>query len=119
LKYLLGLICSKVMAFYFLNTHSDRKITFPKIKGYQIEQLPIKIIDFEFYDEQERHNWMLKLVDTMLDLHKQLQAARTETDKHQIQTRIEHTDHQIDRLVYELYGLTEEEIKIIEETMVK
>ena len=32
-----------------------------------------------------------------------------------IQREIKYTDDQIDRLVYELYGLTEEEIKIVEE----
>jgi hypothetical protein len=31
-----------------------------------------------------------------------------------LQRQIDGTDHQIDRLVYELYGLTEEEIKIVE-----
>ena len=31
-----------------------------------------------------------------------------------IETRISYTDTQIDRLVYELYGLTEEEIGIVE-----
>ena len=29
-------------------------------------------------------------------------------------SEIELTDHQLDALVYELYGLTEEEIKIVE-----
>lgn len=58
-------------------------------------------------------------MDAMLDLHKQLQTARTETDKRQIQTLFEHTDRQIDQLVYELYGLTEKEIKIVEESVAK
>jgi hypothetical protein len=36
-------------------------------------------------------------------------------EKTAIQRQIEATDGQIDRLVYELYGLTEEEIGIVEE----
>jgi len=32
-----------------------------------------------------------------------------------LQTQIDATDRQIDQLVYELYGLTEEEIRIVEE----
>lgn len=35
--------------------------------------------------------------------------------KTRVQREIEATDRQIDQLVYELYGLTEEEIKIVEE----
>jgi len=52
----------------------------------------------------------------MLALHKQLAAARAPHDKTTLQSQILATDRQIDRLVYELYGLTEEEIKIVEGT---
>ena len=51
----------------------------------------------------------------MLDLHRQIAAAKTPTDKTAIQRQINATDRQIDRLVYELYGLTDEEIRIVEE----
>jgi hypothetical protein len=53
-------------------------------------------------------------VETMRHLHRDLQRATLPHDKEQIQRRIEHTDRQIDALVYELYGLTEEEIRIVE-----
>jgi hypothetical protein len=55
-----------------------------------------------------------KLVERMLDLHKQLAAAKIPAEKTRIQRQIDATDHQIDKLVYELYGLTEEEIRIVE-----
>ena len=51
----------------------------------------------------------------MLDLHKQLDAAKTPTDKTAIERQIEPTDRQIDQLVYELYELTDDEIGIVEE----
>jgi len=35
-------------------------------------------------------------------------------DKERVKREIESTDGQIDRLVYELYGLTDEEIRIVE-----
>ena len=37
------------------------------------------------------------------------------TDKTAVQRQIDATDRQIDQLVYELYGLTEDEISIVEE----
>ena len=55
------------------------------------------------------------LVDRMLSLHKQLDAAKTPVDKTAIQRQIDATDRQIDQLVYELYDLTDYEIKIVEE----
>jgi hypothetical protein len=50
----------------------------------------------------------------MLSLHKQLPEARTPHEQTALQRQIEATDRQIDALVYELYGLTEEEIGIVE-----
>lgn len=54
------------------------------------------------------------LVEQMLELHRQLAAARTPQEKTALERQIAATDTQIDRLVYDLYGLTEDEIKIVE-----
>ncbi len=54
-------------------------------------------------------------VDTMLQLHPRLASAKTAHDREMIRRQIDATDRQIDALVYELYGLTEDEIKIVEE----
>ncbi|MGH7773725.1 MAG: hypothetical protein ACREQA_15980 [Candidatus Binatia bacterium] len=41
-------------------------------------------------------------------------VAKNPNDKTSLQREIDATDRQIDQLVYELYGLTEEEIRIVE-----
>ena len=51
----------------------------------------------------------------MLELHKRLGEAKTPDAKQRIERQIAATDKQIDNLVYELYGLTEEEIAIVEQ----
>ena len=56
---------------------------------------------------------MVELVQSMLDLHK-FASSGTDHDKTLLARQIEATDRQIDRLVYELYDLTEEEIGIVE-----
>jgi hypothetical protein len=43
-----------------------------------------------------------------------LRASQTPYEQELLQREIDATDAQIDRLVYDLYGLTEEEIKIVE-----
>ena len=55
----------------------------------------------------------------MLELHKELAAANTPDAKTRLQRQIDATNHQIDQLVYELYGLTEEEVRAVEETIGK
>jgi hypothetical protein len=60
-----------------------------------------------------RHDRLVELVQTMLDLYKQASSG-TDHDRTLLARRIEATDRQIDRLVYELYDLTDEEIGIVE-----
>ena len=57
---------------------------------------------------------MVTFVTQMLDLNKKVQDARLEQEKTQLSRQIEATDASIDKLVYELYGLTEEEIAVVE-----
>jgi predicted nucleic acid-binding Zn-ribbon protein len=59
------------------------------------------------------HDKIVSLVDQMLSLNKQLPTAKTDHEKTALQRQFDAADHQIDQLVYELYGLTEEEIKIV------
>ncbi|GAB6285240.1 MAG: hypothetical protein STSR0009_14410 [Methanoregula sp.] len=64
--------------------------------------------------DKARHDRMVTLVTQMLDLNKKWQDARFEQEKTQFSRQIAATDGAIDTLVYELYGLTEEEIAIVE-----
>jgi len=63
---------------------------------------------------KSRYDCTVALVERMLTLHQLLATAKSGHDKTALQRQIEATDKQIDLLVYELYGLSEEEIKIVE-----
>jgi len=76
--------------------------------------LPIYDIDFSNPAEKAQHDKVVALVETMLELHKRQSSTKTPQDKEMLSRQIESTDAAIDRLVYKLYGLTEEEIKIVE-----
>lgn len=112
LKYYLGLLNSKLMEFYF------KKTTVPKAGGFYIyktmflNKLPIYIINSS--NNKSVHDLIVTHVEQMLELQKHLTIAKTESEKLIFQRQIDSTDREIDRLVYELYGLTEEEIKIVE-----
>jgi hypothetical protein len=85
-----------------------------QVKKHHVEQLPIRSINFSDTADKARHDRMVSLVEQMLLLNKQLQTAKTDHEKTSLQRQIDVTDRQIDQLVYELYGLTEDEIKIVE-----
>ena len=164
LKYLLALLNSKLIYYYFTNTFSDNKITFPKVKGSQLLELPYanspeksdlinlaelminklnmfsktqlqfvqylkskfnvnftnkKLeswynLDFNgFLKELEKLNINLSLTDEV----EWMNYFNTQKDTAlELKTQITQTDKEIDQMVYALYELTEEEIKIVEES---
>jgi len=57
---------------------------------------------------------MKQRLEQILTLHKSLASAHTPSEKDQLMREVESTDRGIDGLVYELYGLSEEEIGIVE-----
>jgi hypothetical protein len=53
----------------------------------------------------------------MLSLHQYLQKAKTDPERRLVQQEIDATDVRVDALVYDLYGLTAEEIGVVEEQL--
>jgi hypothetical protein len=60
------------------------------------------------------HDKLVALVNNMLELQKKYHEARMEIDKGLYERRIKIVDAQIDRLVYDLYGMWEGEVKVVE-----
>jgi hypothetical protein len=81
--------------------------------------MPIRLIDPAEPTEKKRHTRVAQLVDRMLALHQQLAKAKSPPDRSALQAQLAATDRQIDQLVYELYGLTDDEIRIVEEGTAK
>ena len=88
-----------------------------------IERLPFRPIDFSDPADKARHDRMVVLVERMLELNKRKGVAppsrrqgtgRQDAGATDLDREIASTDAEIDELVYELYGITEEERKIIE-----
>jgi len=109
LLYLLGLINSRVLNFWFRVMFGFELYVYPE----NVRQLPIRRIDFDNRQDVKMHDDLVALVERMLDLHKRLKEAKGEEEKN-LERQIVRTDGQIDDLVYQLYGITEKERKIIE-----
>jgi hypothetical protein len=165
LNYLLCILTSRLLKSYWISKYSDGKKLFPKIKGFQLKELPIKIasenIQIPFIakadqllsmnkDFQKVNTSFLNLLQSkfiiekpskkiqswcnlnfgnfLLELKKQkvqlslneeaewMQYFNEQKEKaHILKSGIEKTEKEIDHMVYKLYGLTENEIKIVEE----
>ncbi len=113
-KYLLGILNSAVSKFQLLNICDKVQGGFYRLKIVYIKQLSIKQIDPTNKFEKFLHDEIVKLVEAMLQLQQQKQSATLPEQVQQLEQRIAYTDESINEKVYALYGLTEEQVAIIE-----
>lgn len=163
-KYVLTLLNSKLMFWYFRNENNEFDSLFPKIKSGEIKNLPIKKISFlkqipfiekadlmlslnkELQEVSQKFQRSLEREFSLNELSKKLQdwyllsysdfvkeltkkkvtlslSQKAEWEDYfnqerkkalDLKNKIDTTDKEIDAMVYELYGLSEEEIKIVE-----
>lgn len=104
----LGLLNSRIIAFWIAETCTAYKLLFPQMNQSSIETIPLPP---GFVRTQKE---LADKVRQMLKLHKEKAGARLGQEKAVLQQQIEATNTQMDLLVYDLYGLTEEEIRIVE-----
>lgn len=112
-QFILGILNSKLTDFYYYQINPEQGEVLAEVKKIHVEQLPIPKIN---KSNQETHDSIVKLVEQMLASKKQQQTAVTERDKSYLEEKCNNLDNQINELVYELYGLSDEEIKIVEKS---
>ncbi len=117
LEYLLGIINSKLITYYHRKIFLDEfKMRFQKILIKDCRKFPIYKINVDNFSEKSKYNDLVEMVEGMLGLQGRFQGAKMEREREVFRKQIDILDRQIDQLVYELYGLTDEEIKIVEES---
>ncbi|HUI90824.1 MAG TPA: TaqI-like C-terminal specificity domain-containing protein [Chitinivibrionales bacterium] len=116
-QFLLGILNSKLLQriFEIQNPQMVDKI-FSEIKVIYVERLPIRPIDVSKASDQYLFNKIVSLVTSMLDFYKKFPHVKTDHEKTLLQRQMDAADQKIDELVYELYGLTKEEIRVVAET---
>jgi hypothetical protein len=98
LEYILGVLNSRLMSWYFLRrSNIAQRDDFPKIVLKESRSLPIIPLDLANPQGRAKNERMVKLVDSMLALHKQLATAKSAAQKAIIQRQIDATDAEIDR----------------------
>jgi hypothetical protein len=107
-KYLLAVLNSKACDYYLRSIAATKQNGYFEYKPMYVEQLPIP------ESSSATKSDLTKLVDQILELYKQKAEAKVPGVIEQIENQIAYTDNKINHLVYQLYDLTEEEIKIVE-----
>jgi adenine-specific DNA-methyltransferase len=108
LKYLSAILNSKLVAFWL--KHKG------KMQGhiFQVDKEPILSIPVFDTPNDAIKEQIIKLVNQILQLNNDLQTTTLPNQIAQIQRRIEHSEDRINEIVYELYGLSNDEIEMIE-----
>jgi len=112
--YLLGLINSKLISFFWQIMFADFKSSFPQVTIFSLSQLPVCLINESNPADRERRDQIVRLVERMLAAKQDLVSAYTDRDRNFYERKCADLERQIDKLVYELYRLTDEDIAIIE-----
>lgn len=122
--YILGILNSSLANFFFSSVCARLEgmgENYYEFRAQFVERFPVRPINFSDADDKARHERMVSLVGRMLELTPLLspqmgggKGPRTPGEKERVMREIEATDKAIDRLVYELYGLSPEEIGIVE-----
>ena len=115
LAYLLALLNSRLLRWYFPFVSAPFRGGWMSANRQFLSQLPYNPIDFKKPADKTRHDKIVSLVEQMLLAKNHLTAAQSDKDKDFYENKCDALDRQINALVYELYGLSEAEKKIVED----
>jgi hypothetical protein len=110
IKFVLGLLNSNFIRLWF-NTNFEAGL---HIKINQLQRIPIVSINLKNEKQKSQHDSIVNCVTQLLAAKQKLAQAKEGREKDFITNQCNALDTQIDNLVYELYGLTNDEIKIVE-----
>ncbi|MBW5381734.1 Eco57I restriction-modification methylase domain-containing protein [Brachyspira pilosicoli] len=106
--YILGVLNSNLVYFWIRHNVHEYGQTGFRLSNQYVEIIPIP------EPNKDTENKLVNLVDNIIDLNKKLSSEKNPNTIEMLNTRIQAVDTAIDKIVYSLYNLTDDEIKIIE-----
>ena len=114
IKYLLGLLNSNLMDFVYSYINPEKGEALAEVKKKHVEILPIKEIQSSDKEGINKQKEIVDLVENLLKFKIEKRNAKLPSTVEQIEHKISYCEDRINTLVYQLYGLAEEEIKIVQ-----
>ena len=114
LFFVLGLLNSKLLNYLHEGLADNKEKVFAKVLATNLSKLPFPKIDLKDKVQNKTYSSVTKNVETILSLQAELKKEKLPNNIEQIKQRIELCEENIDALVYELYKLTTDEIKVVE-----
>ncbi|HQU43555.1 MAG TPA: Eco57I restriction-modification methylase domain-containing protein, partial [Pirellulales bacterium] len=114
LDYLLALLNSRLMRWYFPQVSAPFRGGWRSANRQFLSRLPVRLLSDENKDDVAIARQLDELVSSMRDSHRRLAVARGETQRQMIDRQIDATDREIDAFIYRLYGVSDDEIAVVE-----
>lgn len=109
-----ALLNSKLINFYYVKNFTNASTLTVNISKTFLEKIPLPLIDLNNKEDKEVNDKIVTLVDNIIALNKNLSVEKNPNSITMLNRQINAVDKQIDALVYKLYNLNDEEVKIIE-----
>ena len=116
-RFLIGILNSSLGNFFFSSVCARLEGSgecYFEFRAQFVERFPVCPVVPQNKEQKASHDRIVELVEKLLSLTPKLRAETNEAKRTVLQNAVDATDHQIDALVYELYGLTKDEISLVE-----
>lgn len=114
-KFILAILNSKLISWFTYIFVFGKAIRTMHFDNPTTSRIPMPSVDLTKKSDKEVHDKLVKLVDNIIAINKKLVGENNPNTKEILERQVRALDGEIDRLVYGLYQLTEEEINIIED----
>ena len=111
MKFVCGLLNSKLINYWYCN-----KYKMPTIGLYELHSVPVKPIDFQNKNEKKIYDDIIKLVDLLINKNRETKSITQAKEVEEHKNKIDYNLSKIDDLVYQLYNLSSDEIRIVEQS---
>lgn len=113
-KFILAILNSKLISWYAYRFIYSKAIMTMQFDNPTTSRIPMPSVDLTKKSDKEVHDKLVKLVDNIIAINKKLVGENNPNTKEILERQVRALDGEIDKLVYGLYGLTDEEVGIVE-----
>ena len=113
-KFILAILNSKLISWYAYRFIYSKAIMTMQFDNPTTSRIPMPSVDLTKKSDKEVHDKLVKLVDNIIAINKKLVGENNPNTKEILERQVRALDGEIDRLVYGLYGLSDNEIRIVE-----
>jgi hypothetical protein len=117
LKYITALLNSKLFQFIFINSLVTNKDSTPQLKKVDLDKFPVRVLGPIQQGYNKTINEIIRHVDVLMKSNVELKKTSVTSSIELLKDKISFNLAQIDKLIFELYSITPDEIQIIDANM--